>query len=385
MKEKIVFYIHRTGLLGYYINPICDYLSRQYDIIILHLDKCNGYTFAPKESPLYQLRDISDLNIKEIRELIKEINPQVFISPGFISIFELLMLRICKLQGIKTVYLEHGLYSKETASLPLGKLINKFGSTVSKNLYFLYRYSQLILFSGNIKKEVATFWGCFRKKQYYLSKFDKALFFSDYGFKKINEMFHYEEEDVDFICYPLAKTDEEFRFYQEIAKRPLSEEKKATYIHQSLILDNLVKWSYKDERNYILEIANKIKKYGYSLSIQLHPRSDFEMYKKLFTGTGIEVMRGMKREEFKNYSLIIGHYSTALLYPIFFRIPIMIVDYPGLMKAEESPFYPISCKLPIDNPKALMDQYDNFCNEYMGSGMCSFENISRILDKAIKS
>lgn len=382
--NNIVFYIHRTGLLGYFINPICEFLSKRYNITILHLDKCNGYTFAPKESPLYQLIDISDKSVNEIVGILSDLRPKAFISPGFISIYELLMLRICVMLKIKTFYLEHGLYSKETASLPFGKLINKFASTVKKNLYFLFRYSQFIWLSENSAHEMSVFWNCFRKKRYDLSRFDKALFFSEYGYRKIDEMFHYNKRDVDFICYPLSKSDNEFRKYQEIAKIPLPGDKKATYIHQSFILDSLVKWSYQDEKEYIVGIADHLREYGYSLQVQLHPRSDYEMYRKMFEDTDIEIVKGMSREDFKRFSLVVGHYSTALLYSIFFRIPILILDYPGVMKAEDSPFFPVSCKLPITDTEALMKRYETYIREYMGTGICSFENIARKLENTIK-
>lgn len=381
--KYIVFYVHRTGLLSYFFDPICSFLSKDYKIIILHLNKRNGYQFEPVSSPLYETIDLSDMSIAKVKKMLVEINPVVFISPGFISIYELLMLRIAKTIGIKTVFLEHGLYSKETAALPFGKLIYRFGSTVRKNLFFLRKYFEFARLSGDFNREISVFWRCFRKKEYYLSKFDKALFFAEYGRTQIGDLFRYDEKDVDYICYPLAKTDAEYEEYKEISRQPLTMEKKATFIHQPFILDGLAQWRYEDERDYFVGISNMLKEYGYNLSIQLHPRSDYATYQRLFDGSGIELIMGMERSDFKRYSLVLGHYSTALLYPIFFKIPVMLVDYPGVCKVEDSVFYPISCSLPITNPSALMEKYDDFCKEYMGVGICSFENIAKILVKTI--
>ena len=161
--KTIVFYVHRTGLLSYFINPICEFLSKDYRIVILHVDKKNGYSYAPKESELYRLYDLSDMNVKGIMKLLGEINPSAVILLGFISIYELLVLRICKHLGLKTIYLEHGIYSKETSTLPFSKLINKFGSTVRKNVFFLKRYIEFIAVSGDIAKEAKLFWRCFKK------------------------------------------------------------------------------------------------------------------------------------------------------------------------------------------------------------------------------
>lgn len=381
--QTIVFYVHRTGLLNYFVNPICSYLSKNYKITILHLDKRNGYQYAPIKSPLYDTVDLSEMSIADIERMLADINPVAFISLGFISIYELLMLRLAKKADIKTIFLEHGIYSKETAALPFGKLIHKFGSTVRKNLFFLRKYFEFARLSGNFNKEMSVFWRCFRKKEYYLSKFDKALFFAEYGRTQIGDIFHYEEEEIDYICYPLAKTDAEYEEYEKIVRQPLTQEKKATFIHQPFILDGLAQWSYEDERDYFVKISNKLKKYGYEMSIQLHPRSNYATYQRLFKDTGIKLIMGMERADFKRYSLVLGHYSTALLYPIFFKIPVMLVDYPGVCKVEDSVFYPISCSLPITNPSALMEKYDDFCKEYMGVGICSFENIAKILVKTI--
>ena len=92
---------------------------------------------------------------------------------------------------------------------------------------------------------------------------------------------------------------------------------------------------------------------------------------------------GMERAEFKNYSLVLGHYSTALLYPIFFKIPVMLVDYPGVCVIRDSVFYPINCTFPIENVNELTSKYQDFCAEYIGTGSCSFENIARKLCETI--
>lgn len=381
--NNIVFYVHRTGLLGYFINPICSFLSEGYKITILHLDKKNGYNYAPSDSSLYDTIDITGINMKEVEQLLTRLNPKAIILLGFISIYELLMLRVAKKMGIKTIYLEHGIFSKETASLSFRKLWHGFGITVSKNLFFFRRYLEFARHSENFKHEMYVFWHCFRKKEYFLSKFDRALFFAKYGRNEIGKLFNYDDSEVDYICYPLARTDEEYKQYCKIADGALSKDKKATFIHQPFILDGLAQWSYEEERDYFLKIAENLKQYGYTLTIQLHPRSDIEVYQRLFKDTGINIIMNMERAEFKNYSLVLGHYSTALLYPIFFKIPVMLVDYPGVCVIRDSVFYPINCTFPIENVNELTSKYQDFCAEYIGTGSCSFENIARKLCETI--
>ena len=59
MKGRLVFYVHRTGLLSYFVIPICEYLLSNYHITILHLDKRNGYHYASQAPSFFELIDLS--------------------------------------------------------------------------------------------------------------------------------------------------------------------------------------------------------------------------------------------------------------------------------------------------------------------------------------
>ena len=76
--KNIVFYVHRTGLLGYFVEPICSYLSNEYNITILHLDKKNNY--HSNDFNLFNKIDISDYSITDIRELLKRLSPVAVIN-----------------------------------------------------------------------------------------------------------------------------------------------------------------------------------------------------------------------------------------------------------------------------------------------------------------
>lgn len=379
--RNIIFYVHRTGLLGYFVNPICSFLKEKYQITILHLDKRNGYTSQGDES--YNMIDLSDYSIENIQKKIKEINPQAIIFLGFISIYELLMLRIATNLHFKTIYLEHGIYSKDTSSLPLNKIINNFGVTLKKNLFFLSQYQKFISTSSNPKFEKLVFRECILKKDYKNSKFSKSLFFSDYGYKQIDKLFHFDIKNIDFVCYPLTYSNKEFDELKMLSKIPLSENRKAILIHQPFILDGLVNWSYEDEKKYFLGIAEKVKRFGYNLTLLIHPRENIERYRNIYKNDNVEIKQNINKTDYKEYSLVIGHYSTALLYPIFLHIPILIIDYGKKIKSESSTFYPLSVDLPISNFPKMNQSYDKFCEEYIGKSKCSFENVASILDKNI--
>lgn len=381
--KKIVFYVHRTGLLGYFVNPICSFLKEKYDITVFHLDKRNGYSSHGNGD--YKTIDLSDFSIDEIQQTLKELAPNAVILLGFVSIYELLMLRIATDLGIKTIYLEHGIFSKDTSSLPLKKLLYKFWGTSIKNLFFLRQYRDFIKRSSNPQQEKLIFKQCVLKRNYSESKFSKALFFSDYGYKHINKLFRYERPNIDFTNYPLTYNNESYKELNSLALTPLTENKKAILIHQPFILDGLANWGYEDEREYIAKIAMEIKKYGYQMTLLIHPRENVERYRNLYETSDIIIKQNINKKEYKEYSLAIGYYSTALLYPVFLHIPLLIIDYGDKVKATDSPFYPLTCSLPIENFAELMQKYDAYIREYIGTSECSFEHMAYVLDKNIAS
>lgn len=379
--KNIVFYVHRTGLLGYFVNPICSFLKEKYDITVFHLDKRNGYSSHGNGD--YKTIDLSDYSIEEIQQTFNKLAPEAVILLGFVSIYELLMLRIATDLGLKTIYLEHGIFSKDTSSLPLKKLIYKFWGTSIKNLFFLHRYRDFIKHSSNPQQEKLIFKQCVLKRDYSESKFSKALFFSDYGYKHINKLFQYDKCNIDFTGYPLTYDNESFKELCSLNLTPLTENKKAILIHQPFILDGLTSWGYEAERDYIAKIAMEIKKYGYQMTLLIHPRENVERYRKLYATSDIIIKQNINKRDYKEYSLAIGYYSTALLYPVFLHIPILIIDYGDKVKAADSPFYSLTCSLPIENFTELMQKYDAYIREYIGTSECSFEHMAYVLDKNI--
>lgn len=379
--KNIVFYVHRTGLLGYFVNPICSFLKEKYDITVFHLDKRNG--FSSHGNGDYKTIDISDYSVSKIQQTLKDLVPEAVIFLGFISIYELLILRIATDLGLKTIYLEHGIYSKDTSSLPLKKLIYKFWTTSTKNLFFLRQYRNFIKRSSVPQQEKQIFKQCVLKKNYSKSKFSKALFFSNYGYKRINKLFQYDKYNIDFTSYPLTYDNESFKELESLALTPLTENKKAILIHQPFILDGLTNWGYEAERDYITKVAMEIKKYGYKLTLLIHPRENVERYRKLYEKSNIIIKQNINKKDYREYSLAIGYYSTALLYPVFLHIPIMIIDYGEKVKAIDSPFYPLNCCLPVEDFTEIIQKYDTYIREYIGTSECSFEHVAYVLDKNI--
>ena len=373
--KNLFFYIHKTGLLEYFINPICQFLSKKYKITILHLNKKNGY--PDKHYDGFEMIDISDYNYTQTKKLFLQKQPAAIILPGFISIFELYILRLATSLSVPTIFLEHGIYSRETAHLPFKKLLSShICHILSRNLYFLYRYVSFAIQSKNIRKELSILYNSLKHKDYSETQFSHALFFARYGFEHINQFFHYTQDKISFTGYPIANTNKEFDFYKQLSTTRKSG--KAIYIHQPFIKDQLTAWSYEDEKQMLLSIATKLKEEELALDIAVHPRESLSLYQKLYEGTGIGIKGKNDKQEYASYDLAIGHYSTAIAYPIFFDKPIWIIDYDTIKATESSPYAPIS-----SYKKNKISDYTAFKKFIIGEGSLSFENIADSIVKVI--
>lgn len=375
--KSLFFYIHKTALLDYFIKPICSFLPEEYKITILHLNKKNGY--PDKHYDEFDMIDLSSYSYDRTKELFIKEKPVAIILPGFISIFELYMLRLASSLSVPAIFLEHGIYSRETAHLPYNKLFSSHSyHIISRNLFFLCRYASFAIKSGKARKELSLLYNALKRKDYSGSQFSHALFFARYGFEHINSYFHYPEGKYSFIGYPIANANAEFRHYEQLASTATPPSGKAIYIHQPFIKDGLTGWSYEDEKKMLLGIAEKLKKENLSLDIAVHPRESLPLYQKLYERTGITVKGKNDRQEYASYDLAIGHYSTALMYPLFFNKPLWIIDYDTIKSTENSPYAPVSSyeKPPIDNQA----QFKKFL---IGEGILSFENIANCIDKTI--
>lgn len=373
--KNLFFYIHQTSLIDYYIKPICHFLSQNYKITILHLNKKNKR--QNKQYTEFEMIDISDYGVVRIKKLFTQYAPAAIILPGFISIYELYILRLANTLQIPSIYIEHGIYSHETSHLPFKKLLSsKISYVLTRNIFFLRRYLDFAIKSNNPRKELFILYSALYKKDYSNTQFSHALFFAQYGYEHINRLFKYTSDKVSFMGYPLAYTNEEFKIYKQLANNVPPKSRKAIYIHQPFIKDKLTTWSYNDEKKMLIELAQKLKETGLTLEIALHPRESADLYKDLYKNTDIIINTSFNKQNYAYYDLAIGHYSTAIMYPLFFNKPIYIIDYGVIKSSLESPYAPINA---LDKDKT--SNYSSFKTYFIGEGILSFENIASTIDK----
>lgn len=361
-----------------WIHPLRPFLEGE--IYVFHINSLDKEDLICPEG--VHLIDIGLLSTFGILRKLKEIRPDAYISLGFRSLIELMLVRLCRKVGIKSVYLEHGLYTVDTARLNTSNLKRNTGYVVKKYQNFVIKYVQYLFLCRCSFRELRAFHEGFVKKNYINSKFDKALFFGQYGFAETNKLFHYPNHDVVFCGYPLFQSNKERDEVSETIVKKKDNAASVIYVHQPFILNHQTSISYAEEVCFIRTIWNKIRTEFYAFQVLLHPRENIERYVDLFSGTDIEVIQ--KPNDYRVFlgaNLVIGHYSTALLYSLYFNIETVIMDYP---KAKIDKLYTSFCSY-AESPNELCDKIiksghsnkKEYNIELLVGPVNSYENVAR--------
>ena len=103
----------------------------------------------------------------------------------------------------------------------------------------------------------------------------------------------------------------------------------------------------------------------------LHPREDIKHYESLYEGTPIKVIQSPNDYKlFVDAQLVLGHYSTALLFALYFNKPSFIIDYPTLNTPnlykgvfpffDCKDFYPVVADSLLKNKSLLLGEGNSF-------------------------
>jgi len=350
--RNILFYAHRESFIKNWLIPLRDHVD--FNIFVFHINRLNGDAIPLHEG--IELIDISNLGCRQIEAKMREIDPAAVVFLGYRSLIELLMLRICKRSGFPSVFLEHGLYTKDTNELNKSALTSRSRETVAKYANFIGKYLGWIFRRG--PGEICILYDCFFRKDYSRSFFDKALFISTRGRNGLNPILKVPDADVQYCGYPIFADARD-----KLAAK--DGEGGALYVHQPFILKKQTGIGYEDERGYMIQLKDHLQdKFG-NLTLLLHPRENLSNYRLLYKQTGIEVIQKPNDPTvFSGRSLVIGHYSTALLVPLHFGIRTIVLDYPGTkiddLFSQYCEYYHDICDIPSNERDARERKADIF-------------------------
>lgn len=292
--------------------------------MIFHIGKLQGSNPIILEGVKYI--DISNMTYWGVKESFLNSHMDLCIIFNFRSLIEQLALRICKQYKIRNAYLEHGLISMNTTHFKKNKLKDNFFDTLKRQTNFFMKYLCYIVSSKSPIKETKILYNVYLGGKFYKSPFDHYLIYSQRSKDKLGKIYNLQDSNVSFIGYPIFQNKKQAAESESYVLNGVD----VLYVHQPFIIDRFTNITYTSEKQYIVGIREQLRdRYG-KFVILLHPRENLANYKERFSDTDIEIIQAPNNyKEFANKGLIIGHYSTALLYALYFNKPTVIIEYPG--------------------------------------------------------
>ena len=134
---KIAFTVYNLAFVSNWIERLMPYWEN-CEIVIFHIANLQGQ----KEPAIEGVKsyDVSSRSYSEIIDIIEHERIDLWINFNFRSLFELFFQRICALQNIKSVYLEHGFFSQNTLHFKTQKAQKNIWETVNRQLNFWKKY-----------------------------------------------------------------------------------------------------------------------------------------------------------------------------------------------------------------------------------------------------
>lgn len=371
-QHKILFFVNNLTLLTNWVLKLSPYLSN-CEILALH-NSCMHPGYKPKELPIKNI-DISCLTYQEIKQILDSFSPEICILFNFRGIIDQFIIRICRQNHIQSIFLEHGILSKDVLTFKEIKTKN-LSLRVKRVARQFRQYLSLIIHSPKIIDEFKIFFNILLKNKFSLNPFDKYLIYGDRCFNYLAKIYNLKKEvNTYLVGYPLFDSD----FQKQDALNHLKEIHKegVLYIHQPFILDNYTQISYEQEKKFITKLAENLTTHHGKFTLLLHPRESLVKYQQLYKNTNINIIQSPNDYRlFASSNLVLGHYSTALLFSLYFNIPTFIIDYPSLLMPNI--FTDVFPYIDMKNLNKITITSNMSSNkEYLLGKGNTFENISR--------
>ncbi len=386
---KVIFYVHRTSFIKNWIQNLGEYLkNNDVDVIAFLFDNNNNTT---ENYNGIRVINISGLHVAGIISKIKAIKPDAFITLGYQSIIELLLVRISKILDMKCIYIQHGIISLKYSSLFSRICTIKFYLSLKKYLYFFLLYSEFLLFyKRKFIIELRILMKRLLSNNFKGMGIDKYLLFSKDAYNIHKRIFNYSDNEVDIIGYPVFMKKSSLKITKTCILR---DKKYVLYLHENFIQFNLTKITYEEEREYLTKIIKTTNDNGFLFVIQLHPLESIQNYMEFSKNENVLVIQTNNLAGLvNNSSFVIGHSSTALLIPILLNKPLLLFDYPKLVISYD--FYSdVGIKVKsliyyseiLNSPNEIdVMKYKSFREKYLGTRN-NFEDFANSIVKFIKS
>lgn len=365
---KIIFITYNLAFIKNWIAKLAPFL-KGCQISIFHIGTLQNQEPYILEGIDYY--DLSSMNYTQIEQIITELSPDICVHFNFRSVYELLFYRICKIKKIYNIYLEHGYISQNTIHFKTGKAKKNILRTLHRQFNFLKKYYGLIT---QTKDETQILFKFLVKNELKILSFNRCLVYSNRE-KNLLEKILSPENKYDIVGYPIFQDEKQKNNIPQF----MGHHHGILYVHQPFILDGFASISYEQEKSFLLDLSKSLEeKYG-KFTVLLHPRENLSKYQDRFKDTNIQIIQSPNNYTiFIDKSLVIGHYSTALLYSLYFDIPTIITNYPT---ATIDPIFK-DCFIYTDNIKNIIDKdivINNTKKNYFAGPINTYQHIAEVL------
>lgn len=374
--KRILFVTYSTSLIYNWVVKLITYLH-DCEVLVVHIQNLEDVSHF-QELPVINI-DITGFSYRRISSVIDNYNPSLCVFFNFKGIIEQLLLRICKEKHIKTLYLEHGIITNDAITFKKLKSTHLY-RRLKRVLIQFYQYFSFIVHSQHPLQEAHLMYEVMLHNKFSLSTFDYYFVFGHRCMKFISEMFPLEENKNAFIVgYPLFESSKQ---RNEATIKENQKKLGVLYVHQPFIRDQYTNISYEEERAYLMKWSKRLLPEFGTFTILLHPRENLRFYNALYDKTNIKVIQSPNNYlVFKQSRLVLGHYSTALLYPLYFNIPTYIIEYPQVIIPPI--FENVFPFLALGESFELEDTHEYPNKTYLIGTHNTFENIARMIYEKI--
>jgi len=317
--------------LSMYSYTIKDYIESFNDnSLILHSSAITPDRAKVKVITNAPIFDISYSSIRELQRLFEvyDITNVTFFT--YQSSYDKLIYGICKRLGIKTTFHDHGIVNGNQpgkGQLTFSHFFHKGGAIIKRFLHIQQKKRELknmylkgksdftpikLLFDSDFKKY----------------SFDNALFFSQNNFEVHQTIINIDNTKYKIGGLPVFRFNSERNMSIACSRERA---KQVLYILQPLIKLGFTKIGFNDEINYIIALSRIMNQKKYILKLRLHPAQEKEPYKEALKHTSIVISEEPNlNADLLESSIILGHWSTAILTAVALRKRLYVLKYPDL-------------------------------------------------------
>jgi hypothetical protein len=392
IKESLIVFVKNILHYPHYIMPYVDYLSKHYDVIIIH----NSLNEGISQKSIY---NISLGNIYAYDESINPINTIINMIAeekkviasliiNFRSLWDIHVIRTMNHLNIPVIFINHGILDSTSLYYRNIKRMS-FRRYMS---YAKYIISGTRNMNVNLIDELYAHFKILIQNKYHLLDIESFLLYSPHIYDLLQRDF--KIKDHRFIGIPVLHEDNEFNALEK-SQSKIQQSKYAVYIHQNFIENGYSNISLEEELNFIEGMSQQLLDMGYSLVVKPHPSVKTD---SMMLIDNVQIMENNKYEAqlvIRHADIVIGHYSTLLLSGIAYKKPIIILKYPGLteiIKIENTLMGKLN--IPIIEVEQLQDEilnlhkydvdYTEFIRYYIHS-LTTYEQQSNTLKRVIEN